>query len=466
MKKTMLVVLCAFCVVFSLFSNGATEKAKKPLQWWEHLETFTTMNNDMFSDFTKNTGIEVEYTLASPDKMMDSLLVSYRSNSLPDIFSLPFDGNSILSTMFTEGWFQKLTVDKSYFPKEIQDSMFEGLTLHDGDVYALPMFSQNHCALLFYQPSLTGDKVPVTYEEFYQSCKEVYENSNGKTYGLILPMTFTTRMDETFNYMMDAAQSPVMDYHTGEYRYDSKEMIELFQLLTKMWDEGLIHPSSVNFNMKEARERWAAGEAAYLIDGIWNIGITKKNFNPELKDFEVAEIIRPKNEDYMIYDSPMKGNYFISCTSEYQQEATDLLLTTISEDYQIKVANVMDQPPFNLEVLAKAEVHPTYIEACDIFTNTMGYYPYPILRNKDVAEVTTLMRTISPSPCEILNGYFSGAIKDWESELHKYNDAMTAERELAISKAQAAGFNVSIKDWQYPNFVYGESYTDEKYAEL
>ena len=65
-----------------------------------------------------------------------------------------------------------------------------------------------------------------------------------------------------------------------------------------------------------------------------------------------------------------------------------------------------------------------------------------------------------------INGYFSGAITDWETALHQYNDNLTAARDEAIEKCQKLGMDVSINDYIFPNFVYGESYTMEKYSEL
>ena len=75
------------------------------------------------------------------------------------------------------------------------------------------------------------------------------------------------------------------------------------------------------------------------------------------------------------------------------------------------------------------------------------------------------MKEIHPTPAEILQGYVSGSIKDWKSELIKYNNAMTKERERAIAKCQKEGLNVSINDWIFTNYKYGESYLTNLYAD-
>jgi multiple sugar transport system substrate-binding protein len=168
----------------------------------------------------------------------------------------------------------------------------------------------------------------------------------------------------------------------------------------------------------------------------------------------------------MIYINPSNGTYFISSTSNYSEEATDILMKMIGEDFQTKIANVMDQPPFNLSVLETADVAQAYRDSVEIFTKTMGVKPYLGIRNIDALQIEGNMKTVSPSPCEILNGYFAGAVKDWEGALHTYNDQMTTTRNESIKKCQSLGYKVSLDDYIFPNFAYGESYTSDKYAEL
>ena len=116
-----------------------------------------------------------------------------------------------------------------------------------------------------------------------------------------------------------------------------------------------------------------------------------------------------------------------------------------------------------LSAVAQANVHQTYIDVIDIFSRTMAFEPDPLLRNPEIAEVLAEMRPVSPNPAEILQGYYSGAITDWRSELRSYNAAMTAERERAIERARSRGANVSINDWIFPNWNYGMNFTTDSY---
>ena len=168
----------------------------------------------------------------------------------------------------------------------------------------------------------------------------------------------------------------------------------------------------------------------------------------------------------MIYKWPMVGGYYISKNCDNVEVATDMILSMIEDDIMLEMANVQDNPPVNTSVIADADVHETYLQSCDIFNRTIGLKPFPVAKNPDAEKVYAEMKTISPSPIEILNGYFSGAITDWEAALHEYNDKMIAERDRAIEKVRSNGYDVSLDDWVFPNFAYGESYTADKYQEL
>ena len=74
--------------------------------------------------------------------------------------------------------------------------------------------------------------------------------------------------------------------------------------------------------------------------------------------------------------------------------------------------------------------------------------------------------SVSPNVGDIYVGYITGAISDWETALQEYTDAMNAELDRAIDTCKMMGANVDRNDWVFPNYVQGESYISEKYAEL
>lgn len=469
MKKAMAILLAIF-LALPVFAGGSSETAatapeEVTIDWWDHYLPLASLHETLWAEAEAETGVPVVYTNFDPARQSESLLLANRTESLPDVFSQTMSESAL--TLYNEGWFQPLSIEISDLPEFLQESLFEGYTVFDGKVYSFPTMSINHNAVLWYRTSMVSeDEVPETYDEALELSEDILERSNGEVYGFIVPLAFTDRMNATLEDMMMALGSPgFIDWNTGEYQYASEEMFEAFGFFVEMWDRGLMHPSSLNLDMRAARERWAAGEAAMLMDGSWNIGVVKSSF-PEIYNEEVGvtEPLRlDPDKEYSIYKNPPSGTFFISRDCDCVDAATQTLMKFMGEEYYIGLAENQDQPPLDPTVVDEAEVHPTYREVCDMFAETCLYRPDPLLRNQDIGVVNAEMRDIHPNPGEILQGYCSGAITDWKAELVKYNDAMTAERERAIEVAQSEGADVSIDDWIFEDFVYGESYSPDKY---
>lgn len=478
MKKTFVIALVLLLTCTFVFAQGADEDAsagKAPakggkVEWWDHFLPLAQLHRAIWDQSEKETGIPVEYTQYDPAKQTEALMLAFRTKSLPDVFSQVFSGVGIEATLKNEGWFSPMAVNKSELPRIVQDSLFEGYTLFDGKVYSFPTYSINHNAPLWYLTKYVSEnEVPRTFEEARALGRKITQESNKKTYGFVVPYAFIGRMDATIEDTMNALGSDgYINWTTGEYNYASEEIFKVFEFFTGIWDDGTVLPASVNLVMRAARERWAAGDGAMLIDGSWNIGVVKSNF-PTLYNNGSVGVTDPLREDgskpYKVYKNPPTGVFYISSNSDNIDEATNALLKLMGDDYYIGLAEAQDQPPLDVSAVAKASVDPTYVEVCDMFGRTMAYKPSPVLRNVEVAKVSAEMKEIHPTPAEILQGYVSGSIKDWKSELIKYNNAMTKERERAITKCQKEGLNVSINDWIFTNYKYGESYLTNLYAD-
>lgn len=475
MKKGMMIGLVLLLLASPLlFSAGAQEKSPaqtvgetpKTLEWWDHYLPLAPLHQEIWNAYEAKTGIKTNYTQYDPAKQTEALLLAYRSGQSPDVFSMTFGGTPE-PAMYKDGWFSPLAITKDQLPKQIQATLFEGYTMFDGKIFSFPtMNNLNHNVPLWYRKSMIKEsEVPSTFDEVRALAKKITQQSNGKVYGVILPIAFTNRMNDSIRDWMNAVGGAgYIDFKTGAYQYASPEMFKVFEFLTGLKDDGSVHPSSVNLDMRAARERWAAGEAAILFDGSWNIGVVKSNFSAIIDDVGVAEPVRvDASKPYFVYRTPPKGTFYISSQSKNVQAATDILLQLTSSEYYMKLAERMDQPPLDLSVVANANVHPTYKKVIDIFSKTMAYQPDPLLRNPNVGDVFAEMRDIHPNPAEILQGYYAGALKDWKAELVKYNDAMTKERDRAIKKVQDAGGKVSLQDWIFSNWEYGINFTTDKY---
>ncbi|MDR1636535.1 MAG: extracellular solute-binding protein [Treponema sp.] len=478
MKKTVsllsiLVIAASFCFAGGGSDKGAgpsapVQSGPKTITWWDHFLPLAPMHQALWDEYSAKTGNKVEYTQYDPAKQNDALLLAFRSNQCPDVFSNTLGGEA--ATLFREGWFSPMTVSKEELPEHVRVTLFEGTTLFDGKVYSFPtMNNLNHNVPSWYYKKAVADagyaQFPKSFTELRDLAKKITQQSGGKVYGVIIPIAFINRMNDSIRDWVNASGGcGSVDWKTGEYQYASPYYFDVFEFLTGLKDDGSVHPVSVNLDMRQARERWAAGEAAILFDGSWNAGVLKSSFPAVLDQIAVDEPVRKNPQaSYKVYRGPPGGTFFISSQSKSAAEATGILKEFTSDRYYIKLAERMDQPPLKLSVVKQADVHSTYIDVINIFERTMAYEPNPLLRNPAIGEVLAEMREVHPNPAEILQGYYSGAIKDWKGELVKYNTAMTNERDRAVKAVQAKGVKVSIDDWKFSNWTYGMNFTTDKY---
>lgn len=481
MKKTVLTMILVVCMAVSMLSAAGqkesdasaseTAEQEQNIIWWDHYLPLVPLHQEIWDSYMEeHDNVSIEYTQYDPNKLSEALQLSFRSKQSPDIF--PNVMGVPDSKLYHDGWFSPMELGDTDLRKEIKDVLFEGYTMFDGEIYSFPIFSNlNHPASTWFNKEMVvkagydEDDIPVDYKSLRKLAADVTEAYNGEKYGAILPIKFIPRMNDTIDDMAMAAGAPgPIDWKTGNYTYDSSYYEKVFDFFIGMYEDGSVHPASINLDMRQARERWVAEEAALVLDGSWNIGVVVKNF-PEFTDkVGVSALPVPDIDNKSaINRGPAPGTFWISSQTENAETATEILLGLTEDEYFIKLAERMDQPPLIASAVEKADVHETYKEVVSFFTEEMRYAPDPVLKNSNVSLVYAEMRDIHPNPAEILQGVFSGAVDDYRKELTKYNEAMTKERNRAIEKVQNEGVDVSLEDWIFPNWISGENYTSDMY---
>lgn len=479
MRKRVILVASLFLFAgFLVWAGGQTEKnapasdtGKTTIVWWDHYLPLVPLHQKIWDKYmADHPNVDIQYTQYDPNKLSEALQLANRSNQMPDVF--PDVLGVPVSSLYHEGWFSPMDISIKDIDPAIAKNLFEGYSIFDGKVYSFPTFSNlNHPAITWYNKDLikaagyTEATVPTDYAGLRELAKKVTQQSGGKAYGIILPLKFTSRMQTTIDDLAMAAGGPgPIDWHTGKYTYDSKYYQDVFNFIIGLSNDGSVDPASSSLDMRQARERWATGEAALLLDGSWNIGVVDQNFKSFEDKVAVTSVPVPKTGvPFSINRGPAAGTFWISGQSKHPDVATDILKRFMTDDYFVGLAERMDQPPLKLSAVAKADVHPTYKKVIGYFQDEMHYAPDPLLKNPAAAKVNTEMKEIHPNPAEILQGVFAGAVSDYKAALRKYNDAMNAERERAIKAVDAAGANVSITDWVFPNWKSGVDYSRDMY---
>ncbi|MCM1188458.1 MAG: ABC transporter substrate-binding protein [bacterium] len=464
MKKRRALVLALAGVLCLSTACGKTKTDS--LDWWDHFANLEETHQALYDAYEQETGIHVNYENFDAASFKEAFDLALTSHQAPDILSYAWDQNNAVAK-YQEGSFSALTVKKEDLPEYVQNTLVEGYTMFDGKVYSFPTFNINHQALLWYNTEMV-DQVPESLADFRQQLKDL-TNVDANQYGIALPLTDTGRMHNLIRYITALSGGTVdFDYTTGQYVYDSDLLKEVFQFFVDIYEDGSVHPASTTLKTRTVRERWVNNEAAYAIDGCWYPGSINSAFGAESLDklgVSAMPVVDP-NVRGVYGTAPQTGTFYVTGDCEDTEAATELMLKLLDDDYAIALASAMDQPPLNTAAIEKADVAPVYVEGCNIMASQVSYYPEPQVRNPNVAEVYTELIEIKPNIGDIYVGYVTGTVSDWKAALDEYNRLMNEELDRAIKACQDRGVEVSRDDWIFPNFVLGESYTSDKYAEL
>ena len=445
------------------------------MQWWDHFLPLQPLTEAVFAAYhDANPNVTVEYTVFSPPDLGQALQLAYPNDQAPDVHALA-GVNLPVPALQKEGWFTPLQpyADPDWvsaLPKEV---LIEGRTTFDGVLYSFPIFTfRSHPILTWFNiPLLEEAGVdpeigPVTWDEFRETARKITENSGGSVFGWIQGVGHIDRMSETLVNLAQLAGAPgEIDWTTGEYIQGSDPFVNALEFLKSMESDGSLFPTSTTIDTRNARARWAAGDGVLFLDGSWNIGVVQGSF-PEMMDLTgVSQAPIPDaGTPAYTYALPKSGDFWVSSQTKYPEHAAAILQQFTSEDYQIKLAERMDQPPLDPTAVQKANVHPTYSKAIQLFADVVRLAPDPLVQNPDVVDVVSRMTDIRPNLGEIVQGALAGEVSDIRATLQDYQDKVSAERERALAAAQADGVEVSLDDWVFSNWQPGVDYTADMYS--
>jgi multiple sugar transport system substrate-binding protein len=141
-----------------------------------------------FSEFTKDTGIEIKLTTAGDDQLDDQYKVAFNARS-SDIDVINFRPMQNTQLFAQNGWLADLSAylkaaPESYKADDLQQNTMEAVTVN-GAVVAIPSTTERQ--ILYYRKDLlqkAGIEVPKTTDELLAAVKKVHDPDNG-VYGFV-----------------------------------------------------------------------------------------------------------------------------------------------------------------------------------------------------------------------------------------------------------------------------------------
>ena len=415
--------------------------------------------------------ITIEYTMLTIDQFKNTIVTMIKSGDGPDLFPIPT--GMTLSTALKEEWYQPMNdYVTDEFLETLDPSVFEeGVTMKGEDLYTITEGIPVVNCLFFYNQDVLDQagvtKIPETYSELVEACKQITESGNGEVYGLIEGGKQLNRLDtlaRSFAAVGGGKIAPTSKVLTvdGKAPYDSAAMNEAMALMAQLVSDGSVHPDTVNISAPEAREMFAQGQAGFLCQGMWCIPPWSQSY-PDL-NYGVMAVPVPddgaKGCIQQVESSPWMGIYK---QSKHPKEAGEYLMALFSEDYGYQSGCVSDGnyvsivPSVNEKYMTN-EVMKQYYE---IASETAKVVPVATTRDEKAYDFYAEVKDVQPSLGAILQGVLSQSIADYSSELTKLAEASTTEWKRA---SEAVGLDYATFD--FPNWDPLKDYTEADYAAL
>jgi multiple sugar transport system substrate-binding protein len=303
-----------------------------------------------------------------PPDLAQALQIGRRSNQLPDVHSIA-GLEAAPAALVSEGWFRPIgdLVDVEGSP--VGAHLYDGIHRFDGKIYTFPVFTgRRHDAIPWTNTALLKTAgvdpatSPATWDDFRRTARTLTDKTPDDVFGLVVPGKEAAYLDALVNRLAMAASAPGgVDWRTGEYVYGSQPYVDAFEFLLSLKSDKVIHPASPSMGQRDARARWAAGQAVVYPWGPWFIGGLKVE-EPGAVDrgLGVWHVPTPETTRNLVYSSPAGGPFWVSNTSKNAKTAADLMLQLATEGVQTKLASTMDVPPVLLDLVRGSKAHPTY----------------------------------------------------------------------------------------------------------
>ncbi|MGG4146490.1 sugar ABC transporter substrate-binding protein [Paenibacillus algorifonticola] len=455
--------------------GGSEQVVLQVMDWSDSSKAIREQFNKQFVE--KYPNIKVQYTQLTIDQFNNTVLTAIQAGEAPDLFPVP--STMKLSTAVAQGWFQPLDdyIDEEFKSAFVDGTFTEGTTVKDGKIYSIPEGQSLPTTLVFYnkklfkEAGLDPENPPKTYTEFREAAKRITEAGKGSYYGIVeggkQAGRWTSAIQDGSSLAGSGltASSPV-SLVTNETSYDSKPVTELFRLFQGIAEDGSYHPQTAAITAPEARALFAQGQAGFIVQGAWNVGV----WNSNASDLDYGVMAPPLPDSGRVGSLPLYGSQpwiGLSAKSKHPAEAALYLKELYTGGYYqeqfvekgigFSVVKGVNENHIKMPQLEK------YYEIAKEYGRIV---PNPIVRNAQTAEVFAAFKDVHPNAGELLAAVVSGALKDPEASLSKLSGQLGEAWGAAIKTAKAKGTNVSAEDFIFSNWKLLEDYTAEDYQSL
>ena len=458
-------------------SSKKSDDEKITLRVMDWADSEKPYREQFIKDFeARHPNIKIEYTLLTVDQFQNTITTAIKSGDAPDLFPIP--PGMKLSTAIAGDWFQTLDpyVDDE-FKSRFEDGVFvEGATMQDGKIYTIPAYLPLPNTLVFYnktlfkEAGLDPENPPKTHSEFRAAAEAITKAANGKAYGIIEGGKQIVRW-----------KNPVVDWSalggsglnphsplslvTNEASYDSKAVLDVMNLFKGMKDDGSYHPKTMSISAPEARALFGQGQAGFIVQGEWCIGVWKKE-NPDLDFGVMAPPVPDEGQEGYLPRPNFQPWLGMSKTTKHPEAAALYLNEYFSKEYQSVLVKAGDRFSMLKDVNESAAEIPQFKEYYEVAMKNSRLVPSVEIRNPESAAVFAKYKDPQPGLGDILQGLVAGALKDPKAPLKQLSNSVNTALDQAIESAKSEGAKVDKDDFKFSNWSPDKDYSPEDYEAI
>lgn len=433
----------------------------------------------------KHPNITIDHQHNGWPAVNEKVTLGIRNGSAPDIWHNP--AKIPFGTAVTEGWIQPvedLVPNFADIKKEYPaESFVPGTHVFNDKVYLMPLASNRSVSQyitydleLFEQADIDSERDLASWDDLRSAAKKLTDAGKGKSFGVMVPGA--QRMGRALQQVAATAGWLSSEHlggmcpKNGEYINNAPEMIEALEFLQSLQSDGSFFPGTMGLDGEAVGGRMPSQVAAMLLEGPWFFD----QWAADAPDWKFDLIRQPAPEGATDYTEPYYATgaqgLVIYAESMYPEIAADILSYMGSREGQTQMVRLTNGNLRSVieEVNATAqenfELSPPVVKAGTFADEQMRAAPLVAIRNPADVQVTLEHKQVKPNVNEIVQGIFTGQVKDGKKALQEFNDKQNRALDDAIAAARKKGADISRADYVFSNWDPAKDYTQGDYEDL
>lgn len=428
----------------------------------------------------EHSNITIDNPQNTWDTLNEAVTLGVRNGSAPDMFSKPT--TVPMQVAVNGGWampLEDVVPDFETWKSQFPDTAFiPGVHVFNGKTYAWTYTSNysQYGYYIYYDKALMAKagvdptSQPMTWDDVRTVAKKITDEGKGEAYGL---MASGGRLGSIAMALAERAglAGGAMNFKTGEYQYAAPLVKEAIELLLAMKSDGSIIPGMISLSHDLAISRMAEGKTGMQFEGAWVIPKWKKD-NPKF-DYGVA--MPPTGNDKVFHHASFAEGtaapIVVYAKTKHAKVAGALLSYMGSVDGQVAFTVLSDgrllseMPEANEKAAKAVDLPEAVANYRQLAVKLLVRQPMPEFVNPDIGQVTLQRKAITPNINDIVQGAFTGQVKNLDQALQKLQDASNKDLDQAIAAAKKKGVKVSREDFVFPNWDPEKDYTADDYKQ-